>query len=207
MKIIDFNLITTSHPYERAYGGENVWSRGYEYPIVLSMIKDVHREGDLIHNSSWGFSELHLKFKGVVDRLFTNAWHSDIKPSLIENTFVYDITKPPSEEESEKYDILMNVSTLEEVNHDHLLVFQNLFQQIKPGGYFIATFDLLKKPQGFLSSVFKKRRRVLQLAKFEELFGRPISINGTPLDGANSQSVNLKYSHLNCGLMVVQKDH
>ena len=60
---------------------------------------------------------------------------------------------------------------------------------LKPKGIFIATFDIPG----------------LQLYKFESLFDTKIIADGIPLSGNESQIQNVKYSHLNCGFMVVQK--
>jgi len=90
------------------------------------------------------------------------------------------------------------------VNYDHLKIFNNLLLQLKPGGIFIATFDL-KKTNNFINSLFFKRKRVLQLKKFEDYFSQKIETNGTPINGKNSKLKNNKYKHLNCGLMVIKK--
>lgn len=60
---------------------------------------------------------------------------------------------------------------------------------VKPGGYFICTFDLPG----------------LQLEKFEELFGRKYEVSNNPIAGNNSEVINKRYSHLKCGYMVIQK--
>jgi SAM-dependent methyltransferase len=103
---------------------------------------------------------------------------------------VYDITKPPSDDMVQKYDIVVCISTLEEVRADHVGAFNNLYRQLKPGGHLIITFDLPG----------------LQLDKFEKMFGLKLSCDGTPINGSNSRLKNDKYANLNVGLMVVRND-
>lgn len=97
--------------------------------------------------------------------------------------------KEPEPDHIERYDFVLNISTMEEVNHDHLSVFQNLFRQVKKGGFFIATFDIPG----------------LQIHNFEDLFSRKIDNGQAPISGQNSAVKNLRYSQLNCGVMVVEK--
>ena len=61
---------------------------------------------------------------------------------------------------------------------------------IKPGGYFICTFDLPG----------------LQLEKFETLFNKKLNRPDSPISGINSELQNATYFYLNCGYMVVQKE-
>ena len=164
----------------------------------------------MIHNSSWGFAGCHVLFKEKLDELFKTVYHSDIIKSDLKNTFVYDITKTPKKEEIDKYDILLNVSTLEDVNYNHIDIFNNLLLQLKKGGIFIATYDLNKKVENkiisfFLNKEWSSKSRVLQLEKFEKLFSKKIEVRGEPLNGLNSHLKNLKYKRLNCGVMVIKK--
>ena len=196
MKILEFRYLTTEDRIDTKYDFEEAgvhtrpWSRLYEYPVVIDVLKDFCNEESTIHNSSWGFGGVHVTFKEELESLFEGrVENSDIKPSSLDNTFIYDITKEPSADLRNKYDVVINVSTLEEVNSDHIKVFNNLYSQVKEGGLFVATFDLPG----------------LQIKRFEELFGRQLEINGTILDGSNSFAKNQRYSHLNVGLMVIQK--
>jgi|TARA_B110000438_G_scaffold289863_1_gene324911 hypothetical protein len=206
LEVLKFRKISTKDDYDEKYNDGEAWSRLYEYPLVINEIKKYYKEGFIIHNSCWGFSGIHILFKDELERLFTNVYHSDILKSEFKNTFIYDITKSPKKEEIEKYDILLNVSTLEEVDYNHLNVFNNLFMQLKKGGILISTFDLSKNKQNKIRSFFsRKRKRVLQLEKFEHYFSRKIEIDGIPINGENSIVKNLRYEHLNCGIMVIKK--
>ena len=134
LKVIEFRKILVSDIFDQQYDDGVSWSRVYEYPLVINILKKYYKKGDLIHNTSWGFTGIHIKFKENLDRLFGGVIHSDIIESNLDNTFVYDISKPPVKNEIEKYDMVINVSTLEEVNYDHLEIFNNLLLQLKPGG-------------------------------------------------------------------------
>ena len=205
MEVLEFRKITTDDFYDDFYNDGYAWSRVYEYPLVINEIKKYYIDGCTIHNTSWGFDGIHILFKEKLEELFGEVRHSDILESSLVNTFIYDITKPPAMEEVGKYDIVINVSTLEEVRFDHLRVFQNLFDQVKTGGVFIATFDLLASDLSLIKSLFLRKKRVLQLVKFEKLFSRQISTSGNPLNGENSQLKNSRNRFLNCGIMVLRK--
>lgn len=190
MKVLEFRKLTTDDVYDERYSHDGpTWSRVYEYPLVLNLVGAYVPQGGLIHNASWGFAGVHVTFKNRFDELF-NVEHSDILASGYPRTFVYDITKPPSDDMVQKYDAVVCISTLEEVRADHVGAFNNLYRQLKPGGHLIITFDLPG----------------LQLDKFEKMFGLKLQCSGTPINGANSRLKNDKYANLNVGLMVVQKD-
>mgnify|MGYP006156793733 CR=1 FL=1 len=206
MEVIEFRKISVNDTYDNKYNDGSSWSRIYEYPLVLNRVKNYYKDGGKIHNSSWGYTGIHVLFKNELDEFYKHTYHSDILKSDLRNTFIYDITKIPEKEEIEKYDILLNVSTLEEVDHDHLKVFNNLLMMLKKGGIFIATFDLNKNQQSKLFTYFTKpKRKVLQLSKFEKLFSKKIEINDEPLNGENSYLKNKYANDLNCGIMVVKK--
>jgi ABC-type transporter Mla MlaB component len=73
---------------------------------------------------------------------------------------VLDITVQPPEEYINKFDVVINVSTVEEVDADHLEIIKNLLMQVRVGGYLIITFDLPG----------------MQLRKLERLFNISISV-------------------------------
>jgi hypothetical protein len=188
MKVLEFRKIFTSDIHDQMFNDGYAWSRIYEYPLVIRHIEKYYKPDDTIHNSSWGFEGVHIVFKEQLDKNF-NVQHSDIRPSSLKNTFVYDITKRDSNLK-QKYDFVVNISTLEEVNSDHIEVFNNLFDQVKMNGYFIATFDLPG----------------LQLERFEEFFGKKIEQDNIPLNGNNSVLKNNNCANLNVGLMVLKKE-
>ena len=53
-------------------------------------------------------------FKNELDKNY-NCVHSDIKESKLHNAFVYDITKYPENKHINKYDFVLNISTMEEI--------------------------------------------------------------------------------------------
>lgn len=188
MKLLEFRKISIEDKYDETYNDGSAWSRVYEYPLVYDKIKGLYKKNNLIHNSSWGFAAVHITFKEKLEEHF-NVEHSDLRESLLENTFVYDITKR-EESLKEKYDIVLNISTLEEIKRvKHVDIFFNLLDQVKSGGFLICTFDLPG----------------LQLQSFEDLFEQKIAESGECLNGGNSKLKNNRYTHLNCGLMMVQK--
>ena len=188
MEILTFRQITTADVTDEAFNDGSAWSRVYEYPLVIQEMQTHHASASLVHNSCWGFAGIHTVFKDHLDANY-DAVHSDIRPSDLPNTCVYDITRAAPAEENNKYDIVLNISTMEEVNDDHWACFTNLFAQVKPGGLFIATFDLPG----------------LQLEKFESEFGQQMGREGEALNGKNSVVPNRKRKKLNCGVMTLRK--
>tara|TARA_R110001599_G_scaffold46860_2_gene136786 strand:- start:1612 stop:2187 length:576 start_codon:yes stop_codon:yes gene_type:complete len=190
MEILDFRYITTKDISDNdLFNDGYAWSRCHEYPLVLDCMSKLLNEGSTVHNSSWGFAGIHITFKDELDKIYKNTIHSDIKHSDLKNTTCYNIRTPPPKRWKEKFDCVLNVSTLEEVGGNHCEIFDNLYSQVKPSGYFICTFDYPG----------------LQLQKIEEKLGKKIELNGIPINGGNSIIKNLRYKHLNCGLMVVRK--
>jgi len=190
MKIIEFRLINTEDQYDETFNDGSAWSRVYEYPLVLKKLKELNaNENSLIHNSSWGFDDVHIRFKNALSLLYTNTVHSDIKPSSLENTFIYNITTESPEELRDKFDFVINISTVEEVRFNHLKILQNLYNQVKEGGYLVITFDY---PGLDLELI--QRALNCKLETFEN-----------NLNGANSKLQNFTYRHLNCGLLIIKK--
>jgi len=188
MDVLTFRKIVTDDDADFLYDDGTTWSRIYEYPLVLKELQAHHPQAITVHNSSWGFLDIHTLFKDKLDSAY-QARHSDLRPSELPNTFEYDITKPPASNEVGRYDVVINVSTMEEVDADHWQCFQNLYAQVKPGGLFVATFDLPG----------------LQLERFESEFGLTLAVNGTAVHGNNSLVRNRKYRKLTCGIMTLRK--
>ena len=190
MQVLEFKYITTKDISDNElFNDGHAWSRCYEYPLVLDYMNKLLNKESTIHNSSWGFAGIHITFKNELDRQFQNACHSDIKHSNLDKTFVYNIKTKPPESLIKKFDCVMNISTLEEVGGDHCEIFQNLYSQVKDGGYFICTFD----------------HPGLQLENVEKMLGQKIKKETPLLNGSNSIVQNNKYTHLNCGIMVIKK--
>lgn len=153
MNIIKFGFFSPTDFRSLLYTHELSWSRVYEYVFATTMVqryKNVQREiidytNELeedeisIHNCSWGFRDIHVVFKTALDFLNTNVTHSDIIPSTLVGTEIWDITTPSKYKN--KFDIVINVSTIEEVQGDHVQIIKNHLDQLKEGGWFIMTFD------------------------------------------------------------------
>ena len=186
-ELLEFRKIKLDDRVDKQF---EAWSRIYEYPIALDMIDKYGSEKELrIHNSSWGFQGCHITFKNILESKYSDVTNSDIQPSNVGNTMVWDITKPPGPELIDAFDVVLNISTVEEVKFNHLNIFKNLFDQVRNGGLIIITFDLPG----------------LQIDKFETLFDKSILTADDDINGQNSQLPNPKYRHLSCGLIVLRK--
>jgi SAM-dependent methyltransferase len=185
--VVEYRKVRVSDRYEEKYKN---WSRIYEYPLVIDKIREHTATTEIsIHNSSWGFNELHADFKGDLENEFKDVVNSDLLPSEIPNTVIWDITTRPPEEYLNRFDFVLNVSTVEEVDTDHLMIIENLFAQVKPGGFLIMTFDLPG----------------MQLKKLNKLLNTELVEFDDNISGANSVIPLPKYSHLNCGLLVLRR--
>jgi hypothetical protein len=189
--IIEFKLFDTLSTYDMKYNDGYAWSRVYEYPTVLDYIRKLSSfQNPHIHNSSWGFQGIHLLFKEQLDLFSNNCLHTDIKESLLPNTGIYDITKAPDINYNEKFDFVLNISTVEEVDFNHWIIINNLLKQVKNGGYLIITFDL----PGLDINLIENK---LNLKLY-----RPANL----LNGNTSILQNNSCRYLNCGLLIIQKN-
>lgn len=191
MQLIEFKLFDTSMPVDHLYNDGYACFRVYEYKIVLNLIKKLSTvDSPSIHNSSWGFEGVHIIFKNKLDKLSSNCIHSDIKWSKLHKTTIYDITNPPPTEYLNKFDFVLNISTVEEVYFDHWIIIQNLFAQVKENGYLIITFDYPG----------------MNVPLIEKHLGVNLEYpSGILLNGNTSELANSNYGHLNCGLLVIKK--
>ena len=188
MNVLEFKMISSDYKYDVSY---ETWSRIYEYPLVLDLLKKYSDNTDItIHNTSWGFGGCHITFKNKLDDIYKNSLHTDIKASTLKNTDIYDITQSPPEKFINYFDFVLNISTLEEVRYDHIKTFNNLLSMVRSNGYLILTFDLPG----------------LQLERFENMLERKIDSVKNPINGRNSKISNGRYEHLNCGYLVIQKE-
>lgn len=139
-----FGLFSCEDPYDLAFTHSICWSRIYEYAFVLAELRALGtvRPRPAIHNAAWGFKDIHIVFKTRLDLAYPGSFHSDIQASSLLNTGVWDIASQPSEALHERFDAVLNISTLEEVSVDHRQVLFHHLMQLVPGGRFIATFDL-----------------------------------------------------------------
>lgn len=189
MKVLEFKYFDAKDESTPEYFDGYCWSRPYEYDKVEKQIRKHIEDDGKIHNTSWGFEGVHVKFKERLDSLPMDALHSDIRHSNLKNTELYDITREPKEEWKESFDAVVNISTVEEVPFDHVTVIKNLLQMVKPGGFLFITFDLPG----------------LQLQKVQQFLGSFIEETDQRLTGTSSKHPNPSLSHLNCGYLAIQK--
>jgi hypothetical protein len=188
VRVVEFRKLRVVDPCDLQY---EAWSRIYEYPLLLNRIDQYAKRQDIeVHNSSWGFNSLHARFKQELERRYRSVVNTDILPSSEPNTALMDITKPPPQPYRDRFDVVLNVSTVEEVDDDHLMIVENLVMQVRPGGFLMITFDIPG----------------MQMGKIEKFLGRTIERFGDELNGANSSLPNEKYAALSCGLLVLQKN-
>ncbi len=127
------------------------WSRAYEYPYIMKFLEDKFpKESIKIHNTCCGghhidhvnfLKDLELKKEWFVLNSDLNdyAYEGYIKNNLKSPFEFYDITKPFDK----KFDVIINVSTLEEIPHiNYIDYFQNSYNQLNLGGYLIITCDV-----------------------------------------------------------------
>lgn len=164
------------------------WSRVYEYEFAINALKlqisDISRE---VHNTSWGFSSLHQLFKYELEKLPFKTLHSDIKKSSLPNTVVYNLKRPVPKNWINKFDVVLNISTLEEIESSQLLVLLRLLKMTKPGGTLIITFDVPG----------------LKLQYFEEFLGKKLEEPLNPVTFVRNE--NDLHLELNVGVLMLQK--
>ena len=135
-----FGYFTPQHDHDLRFEHELAWSRVYEYPFALHKLGWPLR----IHNACWGFRDIHVVFKTTLDGsgIFDEVVHSDLRPSTLHDTHIWDIRTPPPPEWVEHFDAVLNISTLEEVAGDHRQLIQHHLDQLARDGRFICTFDV-----------------------------------------------------------------
>jgi SAM-dependent methyltransferase len=194
--IIDFRFLTLEDQHDYKY---SAWSRVYEYPYVLNtLVKLGATSESKIHNTSWGFGGCHVCFKDDLDSLYPRTLHTDIKSSTLPNTGIYDITANLPEFKN-KFDFVLNVSTVEEVCCSPRSIINNILDQVAPGGHLIITFDYNPLISGYGSGT-------IALHEVEELVRQKIS-QRTPnaITSINSICPNPIHSGLYCGVLVIKK--
>jgi len=192
-EVIDFRFADASDNFDAKYSQIGAWSRPYEYFYVIDFIKwNVLKniEHPEIHNSSWGFEGIHVTFRDELDGL-GKCVHSDIIHSDYRESFYYDITTESKEFEN-KFDFVVNVSTIEHLNtvQERLLAIENLFKQVKPNGYLILTFDFPR----------------VNLSEIETLINSECKAASIKLNGENSVNPNVAYKHLNIVYLIIRKN-
>jgi len=152
MEVKKFAYFSKDDGHDMRFKHELCWSRVYEYPFVLAEIYENKDKGIRIHNCSWGFRDIHAVFKTWLDVFYDNVVHSDVIPSTLYGTDIWDI-RTKSRYVGE-FDFCLNVSTVEEVPGDHVEVIKNHLDQLKDGGKLVMTFDVpgiqLERVEAFL---------------------------------------------------------
>ena len=186
-EVLDFSYIDINSKFDLMWGW---WSRVYEYPLVLDQLNKLGWNQDsTIHNTCWGSQGCHILFKDQLEERTSFVINSDIIPSTVANTTIFDLRKNPPQDWRNHFDFVLNVSTLEEIRFPHVVIFENLLAMVKPGGYLIATFDLPG----------------LDLKMFEELFNCKIKQVKERVNGQNSPYQMSQFAQLEVGFMVVKK--
>jgi SAM-dependent methyltransferase len=152
-----------------------------------------------IHNTSWGFDGCHVSFKDILDKLYENVLHSDTRPSNLEKTIIYDVTKTDVTYLN-YFDFVLNVSTIEEVAHPHNFIIKNLLEQLKPGGYLIFTFDYDENNCNSFGN------GSINLNHLESTLNKKINTNDSnTLTGNNSAIKSYLFPNLKCGMSILKK--
>jgi len=186
---LEFRYITRDDSNDNIYSDGYAWSRPYEYKLVLDKIKEIaNKPNPAIHNSSWGYQGVHVIFKEELDKFSDNVLHTDVIPSELPKTDLYDITTN-NPKYKEYFDIVINVSTLEEVGFNHSTILHNLLDQVKVGGYFIGTFDIPG----------------LDVKSIEQTLSKSLTHAEPKLSGLNSKYPNQQCANLNCSFLVIKK--
>jgi len=144
MNIIEFRTINSDDSFnDERY---KHWSRYYEYPTVLDFLTKNLPIGSKIHNSAWGYeAPNHTNFKEGLESYFgiENVINSDILISQYPNTTTYNLLDSPKPEWIEYFNCVLNISVIEHLEgKSQNVAIQNLYSQVKPGGYFVVTFDM-----------------------------------------------------------------
>ena len=204
MKLEEFRTITVEDRHDEDFRYGNAWSRLYEYPMVMDKIdKYCGYFGELsVHNTCWGWEGVHVVFKEYLEARFASVVNTDRNKSDHKNTEVWDISRRYPEEYKEKFEAVLNVSTLEEVPAEiQERCFYNMMDQVKTGGVLICTFDLPGLNVAVFENIFDEK--MADIGKAAHIY-EPLSLPEN-LNGANSVLPNIKYKHLNCGIMVIRK--
>jgi len=134
--VIDFRFLSKNEYKDENYTN---WSRMYEYPLIIQKIKETSKDTPLIHNTACGFAPIHEKFAKDLDKI-SNCIHSDILTDSPIQQQYYDLISEKKEFKN-KFDYVLNISTLEHIKNLEIQILKNLYKQVKPNGYLLCTFD------------------------------------------------------------------
>lgn len=188
LKIHTFRFLTTDDIHDSQYKN---WSRAYEYPAVLEIVKQV--QPALAHNTSCGSEPLHRQFADrLVPHIGKELLNSDIVAPERQTGFInyhyYDITRLPPH--TAHFDAVINISTVEHLPPEYrLLALSHLLMQTKAGGHVIITMDYPRVP-------------LMQFCDYLGMRAAPIPKN--VLTGANSIYPNHTYANLRIVLLHIE---
>jgi hypothetical protein len=186
-KLLEFKLFDPQDPFDIRW---EEWSRIYEYEYILNTLTKLGANSDSeLHNTCWGFHGVHVKFKEALEKGYPLTLNSDMKKSDLPKTVEYDLTKKPPKNYLNKFDFVVNVSTVEEIDFPHVEVLGNLLSMVKKNGYLIVTFDIPG----------------IQLEMVEKLFGSKLSSTKTTLTGLTSILPNSIHRNLRVGYFIAQR--
>lgn len=186
MKINEFRFLNPQENFlDRSFYN---WSRCYEWGYVLHVLKNYNNIK--IHNTCCGPSEIHKQFHDALCDTGNTIINSDNRitdmNSKFQNFKVYDLTT----KDTEKYDMVLCISTLEELpKNEAENVFNNLLDQVKPGGRLIITCDY---PD-------------VSVETLEKILSHKCERAETILNGTNSIYAEFTYSHLSVILIDIEK--
>jgi len=185
MKIIEFRFINTDDLSDIKYE----WcSRVYEYPILLNFLNEIKPSS--VHNTSAGYGiDLGIRQLQIIKELKKyNTIHSDLHPTESMNIKQFNIVN----DKMLQHEVVINISVLEHLpKHEQILVLDNLWKNVKDGGYLFLTFDYPR----------------VNLEIIEKWVGSKCqSKPDNAVNGINSVFVQPKYSDLNFILLILNKN-
>ncbi len=185
MKINQFRFLTPNETFvDKSYHN---WSRGYEWGYVLDYLKD--KSQLTVHNTCCGQIEIHKQFATALSETNCHIVNSEVNQSRINQTFdnftYYDLLTPCDT----KFDLVLCISTLEEIPEHITTIYNNLLDSVKPGGRLIITCDY---PD-------------VEVELLEGLLGQKCQTPEIKLNGENSYHQDLTYKHLNVILIDITK--
>ena len=186
-EVINFQYVDLKDKYDLKWGW---WSRIYEYELVIDKIEQLKASNSIqIHNTCWGYHGTHILFKNELEKRFVNVLNTDLQYSNEPNTEIFNLKQNPPEKWLEKFDFVVNVSTMEEIRYPHIKILYNLLSMTKINGYVIATFDIPG----------------LQIEMFEKLLGSKIKEADSVVTGKSSPYRMPEHGHLSVGYLVLKR--
>tara|TARA_Y100000310_G_scaffold326406_1_gene391265 strand:- start:2505 stop:3041 length:537 start_codon:yes stop_codon:yes gene_type:complete len=177
MEVKQFRYITVEDNVDTDFVN---WSRIYEYPLVLETIHKYFKglPTPTIHNTAWGWEGDHITFRDKLNEIGV-CTHTDVRGPVY-----YNIAEPW---EGKLFDIVINISTLEELSIEKQEVaFKNLYKQVKKGGLLLITADM----PGL---------------NLEKIVDKHCLKEGVLINGNNSVIKNSEYGHLNVIFLCIRK--